>query len=467
MATLCDREGIVRDRGDKGPWDEHRMETEEAEQGQKNMYPNIQSDPLLSMDSMAPAVVTSPAAAEGELPNRTATTTLDQRLSAVLRGLTRGFACDAADFFVLTTDSASLTLRAHYNAGGGEVAGREGDGEPRPLAGAEADVAAMAGNAIVLEDDLEVADWPVPVWCGAAICLPVAGPTTIHGTLWLYSNEPRAFAHAELELAEVVAGRLAAELELHALRSSNPRPVPTRRRRSLATTPVRSTPQVLRPSRPALEDWELAGSTEDNQAGQGYYDWQTFADGRTLVTVGAVSGNAGDPLVLLNSARVALRAHAMESQDAGELLTRVNQTLWLASPGGEGLALAVAMLENDGARATIALAGATATIRWRASTCDVLMAGSSPAGWAEQSVYVARGFDLVVRERLVLAAGCEGGLDRLAKKTAKKTLTRKLQSPTSSELREMTGKRALRLLAEASTVAGGSPPSSLVLIRRR
>jgi hypothetical protein len=421
------------------------------------MESGVQSEYVLPVHSVvdgSPSVSTPPTA-EPSIP--TSETKLDRRLAAVLRGLTKGLACDGAEFYTLNSASTELTLRADFR-----VDERKPGASRRPLSAARADVAAMAGNAIVLEDDLEIADWSVPVWCGAAICLPVASDQTIHGTMWIYNNDSRAFADAEVELAEVVAGRLAAELELESWqKNSDARAASPSASRAIPGATARSGQRLLQPAAPALEDWEIAGWTTDRTADNSYYDWQTFPDGRTLTVAGFMVGSSRDAAAL-HSVRIALRAHASESQDAGELLTRVNHTLWMASPGGEGLTLAVALLDSDGAHASVAMAGAAAVLRWRASTCELLPASSAPAGWSEQTVYVARGLDLFVRERLVLITSPESMSGRLSQAR----LARDLSQPSADELRAMPGKRALRLVADV-VATSGAPPSSLALVRRR
>ena len=419
-----------------------------------------------------PQVATSPAAASQQAASESRRAKLDQRLNAVLRGLVEGFACDAASFYVLNSSTTDLMLRSEYHATETESAPHK-----RSLASARADVAAMAGSAIVLEDDLDVAGWPVPVWCGAAVCLPVASDETIHGTLWLYNNEPRAFADAEMQLAEVVAGRLAVELELDQWRNAGsggsdpaPRPAEAQQQAETRNTPKQptlrksastvGTPRVIQPNLvPQISDWELAGNVNATNLGA-FYDWQTLADGRTLVASGAV-GNC-DHESWLEAARIALRAHASQAVDAGELLTNANHTLWLASPGGEGLAVAVALLDGDGARVSLAAAGEAGIARWRAATCDWIPANCPPLGWSERTIYTPNSAELMVRERVVLATATDAfpnayDLSRLADK---------LRHNAATDLRTLPGKRALRLFGEAAGLIG-LQTASMALVRRR
>lgn len=414
-----------------------------------------------------PRPETAPASASREAADQSGgqrpVQRLDERLTAALRGLVQGLACDAADFYLLSAASNELVLRTAYREGEGE----SGDTH-RPLTTARADVTAMAGNAVVLEDDVEVAGWPVPLWCGAAVCLPVASDQTIHGTLWLYQSEPRAFTDAEVGLAEVVAGRLAVELELDTWRTAaaggnDPAPSPATDpapHPSGATRPAAKA-RVARPSALPLEEWELAGwvTPADTHA---FFDWQTLPDGRTLVATGALADSDDSLSGWLHAARIALRAHALRAADAGELLTLANHTLWLASPGGEGLAVAAAMLEPDGTRASVAMAGDAGIVRWRSAVCDFAGATSPALGWSERSIYSPRTVDLVVRERLVLATFASAvpttrDIDAMGSK---------LRTPSPNELRSMCGKRALRLMAEACDTANLAP-AGLALVRRR
>ncbi|WP_197528717.1 GAF domain-containing protein [Aeoliella mucimassa] len=432
-----------------------------------------------------PQVATSPTAASQQATADARRQALNQRLTAVLQGLVQGFACDAATFYELNSSTTELLLRTEYHAAETESAPAR-----RPLATARADVAALAGSAIVLEDDLDVAGWPVPIWCGAAVCLPVSSDETIHGTLWLYSNEPRAFADAELQLAEVVAGRLAVELELHRWRTAGSAAIdPVAPSETLASEKPTPKPPAEPPAEPAKapqapkaaeqkptsnivmprlvrpnlvtqsQDWELAGINCNTDLGS-FYDWQTLADGRTLVTSGAIG--QCDHESWLEAARIALRAHAMQSLDAGELLTNANQTLWLASPGGEGLAVAVALLDGDGAHVSVAAAGEAGIARWRAATCDWTPANCPPLGWSERTIYTPKSAELVVRERLILATAS----DKFPAPNALMRLADKLRHNSPADLRTLPGKRALRLFSEAAGTIG-LQTASLALVRRR
>ena len=53
-----------------------------------------------------------------------------------------------------------------------------------------------------------------------AVCLPVSTGSTVLGTLWFFYNAPREIDAKTTNLMEIVAGRLAVEVELNALREA-------------------------------------------------------------------------------------------------------------------------------------------------------------------------------------------------------------------------------------------------------
>jgi len=137
---------------------------------------------------------------------------LSERLSGVLKGGAQSLGCTAAAMYLLDDDTSELKLRAQWGMGTHKLM------EPaRPLAGALADLEALCGHAVTLEDDVMMDLWKVPEPCEAAICVPISGPTTVLGTLWFYCDAPRKFTDIETNLAEILAGRVAAELDREAL----------------------------------------------------------------------------------------------------------------------------------------------------------------------------------------------------------------------------------------------------------
>jgi hypothetical protein len=137
---------------------------------------------------------------------------LAARLEAVLRGGAEAVDCHAAALYLLDDATSELKLRASWG-----LPQRRFLREPRPLHDQLADLEAMLGHAVVLEDPLMFDLWRVPEACAACVCVPVSTPTIPLGTMWVFSELPRGFTDRQTNLIEIVAGRLAADLEREAL----------------------------------------------------------------------------------------------------------------------------------------------------------------------------------------------------------------------------------------------------------
>jgi hypothetical protein len=133
---------------------------------------------------------------------------LAQLLESVLRAGAEACQCQAAALYMLDDATTSLKLRASFGLPIERLLQ-----PPRPLKGAIADLEALLGHAVALERASAFGPWRVPEEFAAALCVPVSSPTIPLGTLWFFSDRPRDFTDRQTNLAELVSGRLAAELE--------------------------------------------------------------------------------------------------------------------------------------------------------------------------------------------------------------------------------------------------------------
>lgn len=137
---------------------------------------------------------------------------LAARLESVLRGGAEAVNCQAAALYLLDDATSELKLRASWGLPQSRLL------QPaRPLHDQLADLEAMLGHAVVLEDPMMFGLWRVPEDCSACVCVPVSTPTIPLGTMWVFSELPRGFTDQETNLIEIVAGRLAADLERETL----------------------------------------------------------------------------------------------------------------------------------------------------------------------------------------------------------------------------------------------------------
>ena len=84
---------------------------------------------------------------------------------------------------------------------------------PKPLHESLADVEAILGQIVVINEDYLLESWQVPEDFPMAVCVPVMTQQSVWGTLWLFADQRRDCTEHELSLLEYIAGRFAAELE--------------------------------------------------------------------------------------------------------------------------------------------------------------------------------------------------------------------------------------------------------------
>jgi len=120
--------------------------------------------------------------------------------------------CQAAALYTLNKEATHLKLRVVWGLPEEKLLE-----PPRDLRESLADMEALLGQAVILNDDFLLETWNPPEDFPAAVSVPIASDSTIYGTLWFFSEVPRDFAAEELTILEITAGRIAAELEKTAL----------------------------------------------------------------------------------------------------------------------------------------------------------------------------------------------------------------------------------------------------------
>ena len=171
------------------------------------------------------------------LPHAEEAKHLAARLQAVLRGGAEAVDCQAAALYLLDDATSQLKLRSCWGLPLDRLTA-----PARPLQGAIADLEALLGHAVVLEDTDVMRHWRVPEDFPAAVCVPVSTPTTILGTLWVFCEKKRDFTARQTNMLEIVAGRVAADLEremlLREALGAGRVEAATGRRRTLAEQPI-------------------------------------------------------------------------------------------------------------------------------------------------------------------------------------------------------------------------------------
>jgi sigma-B regulation protein RsbU (phosphoserine phosphatase) len=323
---------------------------------------------------------------------------LAERLLAVLRGGAQGIGCHAAGLYLLDDTTSQLKLRSCW----GLPAQRLVD-PARPLRGAVADLEALTGHAVVLTQPAMMEYWCVPESCAAAVCVPISTATTLLGTLWMFADEPRDFNDRETNLVEIVAGRLAGELEREILLSEGMASADLRRQ---FDTGQRLQQGQLPRIPPLVDPWDVAGSTRPSRGPDGaFYDWFTPDDGSLGISVGDAQPHGIEAALVGQSVRSAIRAHAAHETDPGRILSYASRDLWSGSAGDQYSAALYAVMAPDSGTVRLAMAGNIVALVLRGDDWEPLATGQIPLGVQGEETYSTRELTLQPGQALVIATG--------------------------------------------------------------
>jgi hypothetical protein len=152
---------------------------------------------------------------EGELASLIPVPTTDineSRFSEILFNILKESAkilnCQAASFYALEAKTNLLKLRSCWGLPEERLLSSD-----RQLHDSIADLEAILGQAVILNEDYLFDAWGAPEDFPTAICVPVTSTVSIIGTLWFFSEQRRHFSEHDLGVLEIITGRLASELE--------------------------------------------------------------------------------------------------------------------------------------------------------------------------------------------------------------------------------------------------------------
>jgi phosphoserine phosphatase RsbU/P len=323
---------------------------------------------------------------------------LAARLEAVLQGGAAAVGCQATGLYLLDETTSELKLRASVGLHKDRLLA-----PARPLRGAMADLEALVGHAVVLEDTALMPHWRCPEEFPAAVCVPVSSPSIPLGTLWMFCDRVRDFLPQETNLIEIIAGRLAAELEREMLLAAGAEGKSRDRQFEAA---ARWMSERLPSVAPLLDDYDLAGWTRQGSGlGGDFHDWSVLPDGRVALAVGDASGRLLEGALEAAALHAGLKAHAGYQHQSAELLTRLNETLLAAAPGEQRAALAYGLLDPDLGQLELALAGDCWAILARPEERCIITTDSPPLGQTADASFLCDPSQLQPGEALVLLSG--------------------------------------------------------------
>ncbi len=310
------------------------------------------------------------------VPHRREEKHLAMRLESVLRAGVEAVGCAAAALYMLDETTSELKMRSSWGLPFDRLTAGA-----RPLEGALADLEALLGHAVVLDDSAAMRTWNMPENFPAAVCVPVSTPTTLLGTLWVFANQPRDFNDRETNLLEVIAGRLAADLEREMLLRTG---VDGAKLQQQVAAAERLQCNELPAIAPMLDGWDLAGRTiQSDNVGGAFHDWFSLPDGLMAVAVGRAAEQGVAGALTAGGVKTALRSHAKYQRQVEPVMQQVNLTLWTGSAGDRHAGLLFGLIETATGRVSCVSAGQPSAILlsgegWQSLGRSSVMLGESP-----------------------------------------------------------------------------------------
>jgi phosphoserine phosphatase RsbU/P len=256
------------------------------------------------------------------------------------------------------------------------------------------------GHAVVLENTSLMPGWNAPEDFAAAVCVPVSSSTTILGTLWVFCDDTRDFSDQQTGMVEIVAGKIASDLERDMLLREGVEGAQLRKQWSAAE---RMQKHQLPTVSPLLDGWQIAGWAAQAQGlGGAFYDWFCLPDGLMACALGESLDRGLEAAFSAAAVKAALRAHGAYHREAQRVLQRLNLTIWTNSAGDQYADLFFGLVETATGRVCCSTAGEPSIAqlssdRWISLTRKSPFLGESPESEFEQA-----GYELAVGEALVI-----------------------------------------------------------------
>ncbi|HEY4309327.1 MAG TPA: SpoIIE family protein phosphatase [Pirellulales bacterium] len=385
---------------------------------------------------------------------------LAERLEGVLRGGAQALNCHAAAVYLLDSATTELKLRAAYGLPRERLTLA-----PRALRSAAADLEALSGHAVVMKNRAVRAEWQAPEAAAAAVCVPISTAAIPLGTLWIYSARERDFTDEEVNLVEIVAGRLASDLEREVLMQEGLHAAALKRQMGEAERLQElQLPRYL-PSSPSwdVDAWTLRGDT----LGGDFYDWFARGDESLGVAVGSATGSGIASAMLAGMLRTAVRAHADGSREPQQLLDLVNRDMWQAAAGLQSAALLYALLDPTG-RIRLATAGDVTALLARPGGWQLLSRVALPLARDPKTTYQPIMHALRPEETLLILAGEDPQLMQPSKGRAHRlglsSIARMVTEKSDRSAKELAA--ALRFQFSAGQMQTSRDRTMLVIKRR-
>lgn len=301
----------------------------------------------------------------------------------------------AAAFFLLSSDTNRLTLRAAQHI--------ESTAVPHPvreLVATTPDLRALARQPVRFVTESAVTNEWLPDSCRAGLCVPVQSNEIPVGTLWLFDRRSHVYSHREEQVATAIAVQVAGILE----RVTPSRENETWKRierevRVAAEGQWQLTPTSL----PTDPRYEIAARCENCfELGGDLCELFAIDPDRLAIAIGDASGNSIPAAMIMAAVRGAVRTHPASESNLQTLLEQTNRMLCDITRSHQFMSLFQGVVNLRQRRLTYANAGHPNPLLIRNGRLVPLTSHGMLLGVVKEAPYATATVDLLPDDLLIL-----------------------------------------------------------------
>lgn len=272
------------------------------------------------------------------------------RLSESLHRAAELTGSDAAALYLLDDTTSQLKMRSCWGMSTAALSK-----PPRELRGSLADLEALMGNAVLLENTALAPEWNCPEDFAAALCVPIGSPTMPHGTLWLWSDHVRDFSSSDIDAAKAAGDKILVDIERNVLADEVLKTRALNRQVESASLVQSSR---LPDSQPLHEDYEVSGWTHQGQAlGGNFHAWTINRQQMICAALGSAATNGPAGALVATSLQTVIETCWNSNHRPVQVMRKANDILWAAQDGDWRAAACYLQIQPASGALQYALAG--------------------------------------------------------------------------------------------------------------
>lgn len=380
------------------------------------------------------------------------------RMQECLKRVTMQTVSDAAAVYLLDDNTSELKMRSCWGLSSSALA------KPaRPLRGALADLEALMGNAVLLENTAFAPEWNCPEKFQAALCLPIGTPHAPHGTLWLWSDHVRDFSTLDIEAAKAACDMILADIQRSVLTEEV---LQSREINRSAESASLLQSSRLPSSEPLHRDYEIAGWTfQGASLGGNFHAWTLNRFSEIIAVLGDAEAKGHAGALVSTTVQSVIEAVWNVRHEPKQSLRKINDLLWAIPDGDWRCSLSYLQLDSSTGHGLIGIAGTTQAYIVNARGYRILGSTETHLGEQPDTLFKTQQLQLEGGDMLVMASGdlVSGLLHGGFSQTALLDTIRQMQEEPVQEVVDHLARMLPMKVSQGQT----DPDRSLVVLRKR